>query len=264
MTVLGTTDPGSPGFFVCGRLKVDNNCIVTLGFCTDMSWFSSPLAARCDLVLLPELVDGGYAALANGKGTHRTNSPFLQRWKSMTRQSRTIIAAGSVRLDHGDNDYTNTALVYWQGRQILRYDKIHMFPLTNDSRYFRSGTRTPVARITVKGNALRLGVIICYDLRFPELPRILARKGVDLLLVPARWPRERNDAWRTLLKARAIENQIFVAGCNASGKEGGPSYMFDPAGTMVRPESGSPQGWKWYHVDTKKLTKTRKLFVLRD
>jgi predicted amidohydrolase len=79
----------------------------------------------------------------------------------------------------------------------------------------------------------RAGVVICYDLRFPELVRAMALRGMDVLFVPARWPSARDDAWYTLLKARAIENQIFVVGCNALGKEGGYSYSFDPLGRCI-------------------------------
>ena len=62
---------------------------------------------------------------------------------------------------------------------------------------------------------------------------MLAREGIQLLLVPARWPAVRDDAWQTLLKARAIENQIFVAGCDAADSEGGYSYVFDPMGRLL-------------------------------
>jgi predicted amidohydrolase len=123
--------------------------------------------------------------------------------------------------------------VYCRGRLIHRYDKIHLFRPSGDHRYFRPGTQIRTFRVTLPGVRISCGVIICYDLRFPELVRAMARGGLDVLFVPARWPSVRDDAWRTLLKARAIENQVFVVGCNAFGDEGGWSYAFDPLGEMV-------------------------------
>jgi predicted amidohydrolase len=70
---------------------------------------------------------------------------------------------------------------------------------------------------------------------------MMALLGMVILFVPARWPRKRDDAWRTLLKARAIENQIFVVGCNAVGEEGGNSYVFDPSGEELLSTTGDPE-----------------------
>jgi predicted amidohydrolase len=128
---------------------------------------------------------------------------------------------------------TNTSLAFYRGRLIHRYDKIHLFKPAAEHQYFHRGNS--IRAFTVGHGALRLkaGVVICYDLRFPELIRNLALQEMKLLIVPARWPRSRDDAWYALLKARAIENQIFVVGCNAIGKEGGYSYAFDPLGMLV-------------------------------
>jgi predicted amidohydrolase len=68
----------------------------------------------------------------------------------------------------------------------------------------------------------------------------MALQGLQVLFVPARWPSARDDAWQTLLKARAIENQVFVVGCNAAGSEGGYSYAFDPLGRMIFSNRNKP------------------------
>jgi predicted amidohydrolase len=141
----------------------------------------------------------------------------------------------------GKGAMTNSALVFSRGRKIHRYDKIHLFRPCNDHIYFAAGrtTETFVFR-TADGARVRAGVEICFDLRFPELARMMALQGMVILFVPARWPKKRDDAWRTLLKARAIENQIFVVGCNAVGEEGGNSYVFDPSGEELLSTSGDP------------------------
>ena len=141
-----------------------------------------------------------------------------------------------------------------------RYDKIHLFKPTLDHKYFSRGKAART--FTLKGGSVRLkaGVIICYDLRFPELIRALALQGIQILFVPARWPKARDDAWQTLLKARAIENQIFVVGCNALGSEGGYSYAFDPLGTMIFSNRTKPRSKVGkFRIDLERLATAQRL-----
>jgi predicted amidohydrolase len=186
-----------------------------------------------DIILFPELVDGGYAALRKGNGVHTPGDATLRHFRSLSLLPHTSCVAGSFALRRPRGDTTNSVLVFQRGRCIHRYDKIHLFRPAEEPRYFTSGRHIHAFTISVGRTRLRAGVILCYDLRFPELTRFLAREGIELLLVPARWPSVRDEAWRSLLKARAIENQMFVAGCNARGEEGGQSYVFDPMGTLL-------------------------------
>ena len=205
---------------------------------------ASPLSGRIppsDVLLFPELVDGGYAALERGTGTHRIGDPFMKLFQDASRKSRCTCVAGSVALRNIDGSLTNTSLVFRHGRCVHRYDKIHLFRPAGDHRFFRAGSVVRSFLVPVKDRRVRAGVILCYDLRFPELSRMLAREGIQLLLVPARWPVVRDDAWQTLLKARAIENQIFVAGCDASDSEGGFSYVFDPTGRLLFSSRQGPE-----------------------
>lgn len=188
-------------------------------------------APRGDLLVLPELFDGGYAALRRGEGTHTMGDELVGFCAGASRRAATTIVAGTVRLLRRDGRTTNTCLVFSRGRLRHRYDKIHLFRPTGDARFFVGGRSAGTFRVPVKGGgAVRAAVIVCYDLRFPELARALAGRGVELLVVPARWPQVRDMAWRTLLRARAIENQCFVVGCNAPDREGGRSYVYGPAG----------------------------------
>ena len=193
-----------------------------------------------DLVLLPELVDGGYAALRSGEGVHTINDSTFRSVRSFSRSAHTTCIAGSYALRQKKGKPTNSVLVYRHGRFLFRYDKIHLFRPAEEPRLFTAGTTIGTCPLTFTRTRRRAGVILCYDLRFPELTRFLAREGIEILLVPARWPAIRDEAWRSLLKARAIENQIFVAGCNGRGEEGGHSYVFDPAGTLLLDTRQSP------------------------
>jgi omega-amidase len=199
-----------------------------------------------DGLVFPELVDGGYLALAQGDGVHEIDDSFLCRFRQAARDHSCLCLAGTVALKSEYGSQSNTCLVYQQGRRIFRYDKIHLFRPAGDARYFTAGRSIGSFPLAGSPQGLRAGIIICYDLRFPELTRTLADSGVAVLFVPARWPAKRDDAWRTLLKARAIENQIFTVGCNARGKEGGFSYVFDPTGKMVFSSRISPRDP--YHI----------------
>ncbi len=214
-----------------------------------------------DLIVFPELVDGGYAAIASGRPPHVPGDRYLRSLQELTIDNDAVIVAGSVRLKGRGSRCTNTSLTFHHGKCIHRYDKIHLFRPTGDHRYFVPGRKADVFRVTVGSSRLRIGVVICFDLRFPELMRSLAFRGMHLLVVPARWPAKRAEAWKTLLRARAIENQVFVAGCNASGVEGGPSFVFGPNGAPV-PSIARPNGSsvKTFTLDFDEIAKAKNLY----
>jgi len=216
---------------------------VRLGLCYNPGILTQPRYRNAlkslDVLLFPELFDGGYAALQRGARPHSIRDDFLQSFRIASRRFSFCCIAGSTYL--ADNKgYTNTSLSFRRGRCIHRYDKIHLFVPAGDRKFFRPGTRAGTFPIYSRSMRLRAGVIICYDLRFPELTRTMALQGLQVLFVPARWPSARDDAWQTLLKARAIENQVFVVGCNAAGSEGGYSYAFDPLGRMIFSNRNKP------------------------
>jgi len=182
-----------------------------------------------DLLVFPELMDGGYAAVKRNEGRHTLDDAYVAALRDASKRGACIVG-GSLMLAAGGGTHTNTSLVFAGGRVVHRYDKIHLFRPGNDHEYFVGGRSLGTFPLTVRGTKLRAGVVICYDLRFPELTRALAQEGAQLVIVPARWPAVRDLAWSTLLRARAIENQMFVVGCNAGGEEGGRSYVFGPAG----------------------------------
>ena len=208
-----------------------------IGFCFDPGMLTAtaqaPRFASCDVVVMPELVDGGYAALSLGAVPHRLTDQLVSSFRNASRSLSLCLVSGSVYLHQHTPSPTNTSLVFQHGHLLHRYDKVHLFRPTGDHRYFTPGRNIGTFVVQGKHVKVRGGAAICFDLRFPELVRRMALDGMQILFVPARWPRVRDEAWQTLLKARAIENQIFVVGCNALGPEGGPSYVFDPLGKML-------------------------------
>jgi predicted amidohydrolase len=216
---------------------------VRIGLAPDMQWLRKGVVPAAlsdlDVLLFPELVDGGYAALKRGGGLHMLRDETVNLFRGLTAERHLTCIAGSMVLKDRTGLPMNSSLTFSQGRLIHRYDKIHLFRPAGDHRSFRPGHRIGTFRLPLASGSVRAGVILCYDLRFPELIRAMALVGMRLLLVPARWPLVRDGAWRTLLRARAVENQIFVVGCNARGKEGGFSYVYDPKGTEVLSTRGT-------------------------
>jgi len=127
----------------------------------------------------------------------------------------------------------NVAVLAGPSGQLYRYDKIHPFSYAGEHEHYRAGTDF----LTVEVEGLRVSVFICYDLRFADEFWALA-PGTDLYVVPANWPESRREHWRALLRARAIENQAYVLGCNRVGdvdklSHCGDSAIIDPLGRTL-------------------------------
>ena len=158
----------------------------------------------------------------------------------------------------------NTALIVSPEGKVERYSKIHPFSYAGEHRRYAAGDR--VVTISIEG--VRVTPFICYDLRFPE-PFRLAASETDLFAVVANWPEARRDHWRTLLRARAIENLAYVAGVNRVGDGGklhyaGDSALIDPWGeTLV--EGGAAEDVLVADVDPGRVLEARERFpVLAD
>ncbi len=165
------------------------------------------------LAVLPEMWSSGYDYKRLTK--HAAETPRVI--EALCRQSAelNLVVTGSLPEQVGDKIY-NTAYVIDQGKLVGSYRKLHMFSTMGEDRFLSPGDSTLVVDTTVG----RIGVAICYDLRFPELFRRMALDGAELICVPAEWPKPRQEHWRTLLRARAIENQLFIAAANCCGVQG--------------------------------------------
>lgn len=155
-----------------------------------------------------------------------------------------LLAVGSA-IESTDGAVYNTATVFDRGERLGSYRKIHLFSPNLEPRHHLAGDEPRVFETRLG----RLGVLICYDLRFPELARWYFHKGAQLLLVPGQWPEARAQHWRTLLRARAIENELFVLGCNRTGQESslksqelqsflGDGRIVDPTGELLATGTG--------------------------
>ena len=206
------------------------------------------------LVVLPE-----YFCLMGLKDTDKVDlreapgaGPIQERLAAIAQENNIYLVAGSIPLEAKEsNKVLNTSLVFNpEGRQIARYDKIHLFGFqTETERYEESETIAPGSQpsqfqITVNGVDWQFGLSICYDLRFPEFYRSLGE--VDCHIIPAAFTYTTGkDHWEILLRARAIENQCYVLSSAQGGihinqrRTWGDSMLIDPWGQIL---TNLPQG----------------------
>lgn len=194
-----------------------------------------------DVIVLPELWNTGFSqeridpAQVDENGA-RTKALF----SSLARELNVNILAGSAATRRQGALY-NTAYAFTrEGALAAEYDKTHLFSPLGEAAAFTAGSS--LARFIFDG--ARCAVMICYDIRFPELARALALPGLDVLFVVSAWPKPRIGQVHTLLRARAIENQAYAAFCNCTGSApgiiyGGRSMIVSPRGeTLARAGGG--------------------------
>ena len=172
------------------------------------------------IVIIPELWTCSYDNC--NLREHSLSSPeALEMLKAESRKKSFAIIGGSIPWQDPSGALFNKChVIDDSGSSIGSYDKAHLFPLLDEPHNFRRGERPFLFNLY----GLAASVSICFDIRFPEFIRSLALSGTDILFVPAQWPAARIDHWTALLKARAIENQMFVIGCNRCGIGGGDIY----------------------------------------
>jgi predicted amidohydrolase len=185
-----------------------------------------------DICLLPELWSCGFDPSAMKNFAQKT--PGILEELSKTALQYRMMIAGSMPELHREHLYNTLFLLNGNGEIAGTYRKIHLFPPLKENACFTSGEAPIVCRTAIGP----IGLMICYDLRFPELCRSLALQGARIVLVSAQWPEARIDHWDLLLRARAIENQVFIVACNRVGRDGdlifnGHSQIISPWGNVL-------------------------------
>ena len=214
-------------------------------------------AGEADLVVLPEMWLTGYAYRSLGELAKRTPES-LGRIGALARKYGYFVA-GSWAERGGDGHLYNTACIVGpDGRVRARYHKVHLFGPFKEDRHFVRGRDAVVADLEIG----RVGIALCYDLRFPELARKMALRNAELLLYPSQWPEERLGHFHTLLAARAIENQVFAAGVNRAGRNhailfGGGSTVVGPRGDVLA-QLGPEEAFAEAELDLEQVAEARK------
>ncbi len=208
------------------------------------------------IITLPELWTTGYA-LQDLKELAPETEVTLESLQQVANSKKIWIFAGSM-LEQVQQKFFNTTFVINDSGQIVgKYRKTHLFSLMNEDQYFSAGDEICVVE-TPFG---KVGTVICYDLRFPELIRQIAILGAIITVVAAEWPHPRLAHWRILNQARAIENQSFILAVNRTGVSKnthfcGNSMIIDPWGEILA-EANEAEEILIAELDLTQVTKVR-------
>lgn len=201
------------------------------------SLFDAHVQPDTDVIVLPEMWNNGYALESLYSHADQYLSRSFAFISHLAQQYQVDIIAGSVSNRHDNGIYNTAFAVDQNGKKLYEYDKIHLVPMLNEPDYLDSGSTVPYVFKLSDGTPV--SQIICYDLRFPELSRYPAACGAKIIFYVAQWPEVRQDHWRKLLQARAIENDMFVIATNTCGNDGktqyaGHSMIVNPNGEIIK------------------------------
>ena len=227
-------------------------------------WIAEAAQRGSEIVVFPEMWTTGFdwdklqeLAAASGE--------IVAEVAALARKYKIWLAGSLLALNEAGQPTNAFILFDPEGQPAGLYRKIHLFGQMAENRHLVSGKG--LTRVeTPWGQA---GLAICYDLRFPEMFRTYALNGVMLVFLPAQWPHPRLAHWRTLLRARAIENQIFMVGVNSIGRDQmskfcGHSALIDPWGNTVV-EAGETELLLTATIDTELVAEVRqKITVFND
>ena len=193
-------------------------------------------AAGARLIVLTEMFATGFSMqperIAEYPGG--ANEQFLV---DQAREHGSYLVGSIAQWDRADGRARNVAVLAQPAGEVQRYAKIHPFSYVGEDKHYAPGTQFLTVDVVANGESLRVSPFVCYDLRFAD--EFWARADLtDIYVVPANWPEPRREHWRTLLRARAIENQAYVVGVNRVGtvkndRYVGDSAIVDPAGLVL-------------------------------
>jgi predicted amidohydrolase len=233
-------------------------------------WIAEAARRGSHVVVFPELWDTGYALERAAQLGSPLGAGRFARIAELARLHRIHVIGSMLELEAAPPGSPgapstaslrayNTAAWFDESGEVRGiYRKLHLFRLMKEDQHLSPG-RSLLALDLAWG---RFGVAVCYDLRFPEMFRQYALSGAQMVIIPAQWPHPRMAHWRTLLHARAIENQMFVAACNRVGSDG--SAVFGGCSAAITPwgdaivEAGEQEVLLTAEIDLAEVTRVRR------
>lgn len=197
-----------------------------------LSFIQKAASEQADLILFPEMSLTGFSM--NIDVTKEQNHDSIMRFQCYAADYKVNIGLGWVKAassdDKAENHYT---IIDKMGVVVSDYIKIHPFSYAGENEFFLSGNQ--VKSFVLEGCCM--STFICYDLRFPEIFQMVSERA-QVIILPANWPAKRSEHWNCLLRARAIENQVYILGVNCVGEQGGLYYsgdscVIDPNGKVL-------------------------------
>ena len=188
------------------------------------------LPSESEIVILPEMFTTGFSM--HPESLAETMDGTSVQWMKEKAGQHNIVLSGSLIIEE-DGEYLNRSITVFPDGRMYTYDKRHLFRMGEENHHYTGGNK----RMIFTYNNWRIFPLICYDLRFPVWSR--NRGDYDLLFYIANWPESRRHVWKSLLVARALENQVYVVGVNRIGSDGmgltyaGDSMVIDPKGKII-------------------------------
>ena len=213
-----------------------------------------PLNNKTDIVILPEMFSTGFSM--NPESLSELPGKDTFAWMKSTAEKGNFGVCGSYMVNENNLTYNRFVFVSPED-EVWQYDKRHLFGIAGEQKFFSAGKE----RVTFRFRNFRITPFICYDLRFPVWNR--NRNDTDLIIYSANWPVARKTAWTTLIRARAIENQCFVAGVNRIGTDGngflycGESMLINPGGDIIISAGSEKEGSVTGEISMNDLTEFR-------
>ncbi|MCD4786420.1 MAG: carbon-nitrogen family hydrolase [Candidatus Eremiobacteraeota bacterium] len=233
-------------------------------------WVEEAARRGSDLICFPEMWTTGFNWKKN-REIARDHEVYIEKVANLARQNRIWINGSMLALNE-EGDMTNCSILFdSQGNKAGIYRKTHLFSYIGEDKHMAPGQHLT----TIDTSWGRMGLSVCYDIRFPELFRTYALKGVKVQLSPMAFPYPRLDHWRILARARAIENQMYLIGINQVGSEEfegfgtatyfGSSIIIDPWGKTVVEGGEDEEMLLTATIDVDMVDKIRnKMHVLED
>ncbi len=214
-----------------------------------------------DFILFPEMTLTGFSMNPADLGETLEYSPTIAFFRKEALENQICIGFGMI-LKNGEKAENHCIIISDTGDILADYAKIHPFSFGSEAKYYTGGNS--LTACTIK--ELTVSPLICYDLRFPEIFQACSEKS-SLITVIANWPSQRRAHWISLLKARAIENQCYIAGVNRCGEGGnltysGDSMVISPYGDIITPVQDTP-GLIIAELDLDLVKKYRSEFPLK-
>lgn len=232
-----------------------------------ISFMDEAVKQKADIICLSEK----FLYWGQGRGSESIDSTIIRDFKEYAKRNRVNIILGSLALKVEDTEnITNTSLVIDRNGEIIhRYDKIYMYTVDREDLKIDEG------KDTVKGNKLgfveidgvKIGIGICFDLRYPEYFKTLVLNGAEVIFLPSSFRKSTGElAWEILTRARAIENQVYFCACNQTGgmaekERCGNTRIISYDGTIMA-NIEKEEGIIIQDLDIEKLRKFRKEFPI--
>ena len=197
-----------------------------------LSFLEQAREKQADLILFPEMSMTGFSMHPEKIGETNESPETLSFFREQAQEYGLYIGVGYVEYCQ-PKSFNRYAIISPEGKVLADYRKIHPFTFGTEAVHYAGGEELAFCRV----KEFTVSPLICYDLRFPELFEIASERA-DLIVVPANWPSDRREHFMTLLKARAIEDQCYIAGVNRVGRArtlsySGDSMIVDPFGRVL-------------------------------